>query len=374
MTSSMIFHCPFPVVEAGKSGSQVRPYQMLKAFTQIGYEVVAVTGYERERALTIEQIKREVQQGRRFDFVYSESATVPTLLTERLRHHKHPSLDFSFWHWLRGQGVPVGLFYRDIFWRTDYRKIGQTWRDRLIKTPLYWYDWFCYRWLVDTLFLPSLEMAAALPTRWPAEKMQALPPGCEIVDLAQPPATADSRRERLHLFYVGSVELPFYDLKPVMEMICDLPHISLTLCCRLQEWERWQTHYLPLPCDRIRVVHAAGEQLRPYYAAADAFLLVWQPNPYLDFAMPVKVFEALGYGVPMIINEGLRASRFVAEANTGWVASSQAELRTLILHLASNAQEIQRKREHLHLVREHHTWAKRAETVATVLNNLKRGR
>lgn len=372
MNKAMIFHCPFPVQEQGKSGSQVRPFQMLQAFQAIGYEVEAVVGYEQQRAQVIDKIKTEIGKGRKFDFVYSESATVPTLLTERLRHHKHPSLDYAFWRWLRKQQVPISLFYRDIFWRTEYRKIGQTWRDRLIKTPLYWYDWLAYRWLVDYLFLPSLAMRSHLPTQWPTQRVQALPPGCNIVDAVQPDQPAAATACALNLFYVGSIVLPFYDLKPIINLISTLENVSWTICCRAEEWQQWQTHYLPLPTDRVRIVHAAGEQLRAYYEAADAFLLIWQPNPYLDFAMPVKLFEALGYGLPMIINEGLYAARFVAAETTGWVVKDEHALREQLVQLASHRAELVQMRAHLRQVREHHTWRQRAQTVADVMQGIAR--
>ena len=372
MSKSMIFHCPFPIAEQGKSGSQVRPFQMWQAFQAIGYEVEAVVGYERQRAVVIDKIKTDIRKGRKFDFVYSESATVPTLLTERLRHHKHPSLDYAFWAWLRRQAVPISLFYRDIFWRTAYRKIAQTWRDQLIKTPLYWYDWFAYRWLVDYLFLPSLEMAAHLPTQWPAQRVQALPPGCNISDAPTTVKPDETSADLLHLFYVGSIVLPFYDLKPVIEMIGTLDNVSWTICCRADEWQQSQAHYLPLPTERVRVVHAAGEQLRSYYESADAFLLIWKPNPYLDFAMPVKLFEALGYGLPMIVNEGLRASRFVAEEDTGWVVATDDALPNTLVYLSEHPEELLKKREYLKQVRTRHTWAMRAQQVANVMKNLKR--
>ena len=52
MKPKMIFHHPYPVFPEGKSGSQVRPYSMLKAFETIGYEVDLVAGYGwNERAI-----------------------------------------------------------------------------------------------------------------------------------------------------------------------------------------------------------------------------------------------------------------------------------------------------------------------------------
>ena len=48
-----IYHYPNPVVEKPGIGSALRPYQMLCAFRQLGYEVEMITGYSAERSRKI---------------------------------------------------------------------------------------------------------------------------------------------------------------------------------------------------------------------------------------------------------------------------------------------------------------------------------
>jgi len=90
-------------------------------------------------------------------------------------------------------------------------------------------------------------------------------------------------------------------------------------------------------------------------------------HPYLDFASPVKVFEALGYGVPIITVAGTEAGRFVEQEGIGWAVADKTELRRLIERLRDNPSELLRIRQAVQAVRWRHTWVARAQEVARVL-------
>ena len=64
------------------AGSSVRPNQMLNAFKLCGYIVDDVTGYGSERKQKIREIKKNIKNGVKYDFVYSESINIPTVLSE----------------------------------------------------------------------------------------------------------------------------------------------------------------------------------------------------------------------------------------------------------------------------------------------------
>src|SRR5262245_15032723 len=113
----MIFHHPLPVAPGAASGSGVRPLQMMEAFRSLGIEVDAVCGYAAERAQAIARVEHSLRLGTRYDFLYSESSTEPTLLTDRHHLPLHPWLDFGFLARLKARSVPLALFYRDIYWR-----------------------------------------------------------------------------------------------------------------------------------------------------------------------------------------------------------------------------------------------------------------
>lgn len=340
---------------------------MIQAFRGLGYEVAVVTGLESERAGRIAAIKDTIRQGRQYDFVYSESSTLPTLLTESGRGLAwRPNLDFEFLTYMRQRHIPVGLFYRDVYWRTDHYRRMMTTSRRMIYTLFYHYDWLRYRRIVNHLYLPSLAMAAHLPTHWPADRVSALPPGAGI-------SAASAGQERdyfdgdLSLLYVGGVAPPFYDLTPTFAAIRSMQQVCITICCRSEEWNRWRAHYEPIPIERVRIVHVQGEDLSRLYDEANAFLLMRSDDPYLEFAMPVKVFEALGHGLPIITNQGTQVAKLVTEEEIGWVVSSVDDLQNLLVSLSANPDGLKRKRYEAERARERHTWTSRAKHVVTTL-------
>lgn len=363
----VIFHYPLPIEENGTSGSQIRPRYMLNAFRQLGYQVEVVAGYARERQRAISHIKNLIRMGCNVAFIYSESSTMPTLLTEPHHLPIYPFLDFGFFKWAKQLDIPIGLFYRDVFWRFSLYRKRVPWIKRAIAIPFYHYDWLQYTRFVDHLFLPSLLMKRALPGNWPDDRVSALPPGCEIHDspCVKPEVVS---LEKVRLLYVGGVTPPLYDLRDMVSVVRTLSQTELTIICRVDEWRQAKDYY-GSGDSRIKIVHASGEDLKNYYYCADLFIFVRAPYPYLDFAMPVKMFEALGFGLPIITNSGTAAARFIEEEDVGWVVSSANELRALLAFLTVNPNLIAEKRERTRVVRKRHTWLARASQVVSILDS-----
>ncbi|MDC5123615.1 hypothetical protein NRA16_17025, partial [Acinetobacter baumannii] len=102
---NIIFHCPFPLDYNAKSASGIRPVKMLKAFESLGYNVDLVVGYTDERRSAINNIKQKIKNGCIYSFVYSESSTMPTALTEPHHLPISPFLDFNFFKFLRKKNI-----------------------------------------------------------------------------------------------------------------------------------------------------------------------------------------------------------------------------------------------------------------------------
>jgi glycosyltransferase involved in cell wall biosynthesis len=83
--------------------------------------------------------------------------------------------------------------------------------------------------------------------------------------------------------------------------------------------------------------------------------------------MPVKVFESLGYGVPLVTTAGTETARFVAQEGLGWVVATEEELRNLLVYLRDDRAVVAAQRRELEAVRQRHTWHTRARTVAAIL-------
>src|SRR5699024_12009507 len=104
----IIFHHPLPLDLNARSASGIRPKRMLQAFRELGYEVDLVTGYAKERKAAVKAVKEKIKQGIQYDFVYAESSTMPTIMTEPHHLPLHPFLDFSFFRFCKKQDIPVG--------------------------------------------------------------------------------------------------------------------------------------------------------------------------------------------------------------------------------------------------------------------------
>lgn len=363
----MIFHHPEPLKKDPKSGSQVRPCRMIEAFKELGYEVEAVVGYGNERKQAAERIYCNLAKGIRYDFLYAESSTTPTLLTESHHFPTYPFLDFGLFRRLKKINIPIGLYYRDVHWRFPfYRQAVQRYK-RAVSTPFYWYDWLSYKQLVDILFLPSKGMKYSLPGNWPEEKLYALPPGSVIrsLDSKEPKS-----RDHLKIFYVGGITPPLYDIKPMTETVKSFENIELTICCHSQEWENYQSYYSINGSKNIKIVHTSGDDLKNYYQEADIFGFLSQNHPYLNFAMPVKVFEAIGHGLPLILSDGTETAKLVTQEDIGWAVSSAVEFKTLLAYLLDHHESIMEKRARVIAARERHTWFNRAKMAAELLTTL----
>ncbi len=367
----IVFHHPGPVEPNGRAGSQVRPWQLLEAFREAGHHVVPVVGYGAKRKSMIGKVYDALKSGQKIAFVYSESRSIPTLMTEPSRLPRFPTMDFRFLRTMRKAGVPVGVFYRDVFWRFPMYRTMLSWFGRAMTIPLYWYDWLWYERVVDHLFLPSKRMSLHLPTSWPLERLSPLPPG--IVS----PTSADFNKRSprvglLQFLYVGGVRPPSYDLTPLLTAMHGLPNARLTLCCRPEEWKAVKPAYAPLINDQIDVVHRTGEGLRELYANADVFSLVRQPHEYLDFAVPVKLFESLGFGLPILTLAGTEAARIVDRYDLGWVLEDAECIRPLVERLQCRPALLAEKRAAVSRAQHKHTWAARVREIASELGRYDR--
>ena len=55
--------------------------------------------------------------------------------------------------------------------------------------------------------------------------------------------------------------------------------------------------------DKINIVHESGEGLKKFFEEANVFMMFFKPTEYRSFSMPVKLFEYLEHGRPIIAND-----------------------------------------------------------------------
>lgn len=355
---AMIFHVAYRLNPEATSGSGIRPLKMRRAFENLGYEVLEISGTHPERRQRIRDLTARIREGLQVAFVYSEGPTMPTGLGEPVTSATSLRRDIAFLRFCQRSGVPVGVFYRDIYWRFPIYAENVRWPLRSVLRTLYRWDLWRYRRADLRVYLPSSRMGDSVPLL-KRRQISELPPGSDLTEVQ--PHKNDGRTR---LFYVGGLGSN-YRLHESIREAAGRDDVVVTLCLREAEWQARKHEYAEVWGDNITVVHGSGTELDAYYAEADACLIAVEPIPYWDFAAPVKLFEYIGHGKPVIASVGTFAGQFVEDHGVGWqVRYGSGELTMLLEKLHRDPALLQEASERAVLVRDQHTWEARAQTVA----------
>lgn len=355
----MIFHIPMQIKYDIYSGSQIRPQKMIQAFEDIGYDVELVMGDCSKRKMQIQQIKENIKQGIKYEFLYSESTTYPTFFTERSHFSKCLFLDFRFFNFCKKHNIKIGLFYRDIHWIFDqYMEYKSIFRKYIFKI-FYIFDLVQYKKLLDILYLPSIKMSKYLPIQFNT-KISELPPAVSDINID------DSRKlaKALSFIYVGGIG-KLYDLTLFSKVISYFTDIEFNICTRKKEWEENKEHYIDY---NINVFHKNGDDLAELYRISDISILFVNPTEYWEFVMAVKLFEYISYKKPVVAVKDTAVGNFVEKNDIGWVIDyDENELKDLIGHLQNNLDEVHEKIKNIEKIIPENTWKSRAIKVVSDL-------
>lgn len=358
----MIFHYPLPLPlnHMARSASEIRPLRMIASFESLGYQVDFVTGYAPERRACINFIQNNVSNGIKYEFMYSESTTWPTFMPEKQHLTLKPSFDFRFFKYLKQNNVPIGLFYRDIYWLfPEYFKHVPFLKAEIAKL-LFRYDLRQYQKHLTKLYLPAIEMVGYIPLV-DNNFCRALPPGHSCDKRSTAKSTTGNN---LNLLYIGGLG-PQYQMHKVFSVLASNQNIYFTLCTRQEEWEAVKHEYAnPLP-PNIKIIHQSGDGLRALYDKSDIAMLFLHTDEYWKFTAPFKLYEYLGERKPIIASKGALAGRFVEENNIGWcIPYEEHALDSLLCNLIENPDLIREKAMVCDQVSMEHTWIARAKQVA----------
>ncbi|WP_035288376.1 glycosyltransferase [Clostridium sp. KNHs214] len=367
-----IIHLPFHIDFEHPSGSQIRPVRIIDAFKNIGYKAEVITGYGDERKKRIREIEKSIDDGIKYDFLYSESSTQPTLLTEKNHFPKYPFLDFGFLKFCKQRNIKIGLFYRDIYWRFPIYDQSVKTPKRQIAKSFYNYDLYKYNQLLDVIYLPTKLMYEYIPFNFKGI-VDELPPGinsCEIEKKNIEKNTNEVNTNNLKIFYVGGIS-SIYNIKLLFEVVNELSNVELTVCCRKEEWEKEKEVYESFINSRIKIIHKFGKDLEPYFRECDICSLLFEPIEYRNFAMPVKLFEYMTYLKPIISTKGTAAGEFVEKNDIGWnVEYDKEKLKDIMNLILNNRSTLLGKIYNIEKTLNYNTWEARALKVKSDLTSL----
>ena len=177
------------------------------------------------------------------------------------------------------------------------------------------------------------------------------------------------------LIYVGEV-IGHYD-SPLLLDSCQLLHrqdnsFRLILVCREDEWAQVEH-----PCKNaewLEVHHASGKELESLYRRASvAFVMPKKEIPYNEFAVSVKVFEYISYGLPVVAINSKALSDIVTSEQIGLVVGPDVdEVCSAVNEILSSDSTYQ---QYLNAVKkslwERNLWKHRVNTIISDLTSKK---
>lgn len=354
----MVYHAPYPMDPDATTASRVRPWRMLQAFHET-HDVHEIVGYPGDRRRAFAVLQKRVAAGERPEFIYSESSTQPNLLATTVKAGPDPLIEPRLFFWARKHNIPVGQFYRDIYWKFPEQLTNVHPVRRTIMKALYEFDLRVLDKAGVFLFVPTEKMAEMLPAF--KGRTAPLPPGTTPVESATP--------DDVSLFYVGGIG-PHYQMHKLFEAVDRVDGVRLTACFLPAGWASVRDEYEHYLSDRIRVVHASTNELKPYYDDASAALLFVEPSEYREFAAPMKFYESMSYGKPIITTTGTHAGKVCEEYGVGVALPYDTEALADVLRTwVDDPSTLEAYRERVVDVRQTQRWQDRAARAAHILTS-----
>lgn len=362
---NILLYYPFSLVENPKSGSQLRPLEMLKSFETFcqnnGFELIVIAGNSSERSI---HWKTFLKSGKLENtlFCYSENQTIPLWLTDKGHIPKKPLIDLFIFRELNRRKIPIGLFYRDVYWKFDelYPLKGLK---KAIMRAIYKLEERFYSKYLQTLFLPSESMGKYVDIE--VEKVS-LPPGGRIIE------TPYSERMKASVgIYVGGINNVDYGLSSLLksyEIVNREEVISeLKIVCREDEYANLSSEFKKeFERSYIEVLHISGQSLNEYYSQVDFAFIPRKKSTYNDFSVPVKLVEYLSAQLPVVATNCEAQESIINTGPYGVITEDHPESIALgIIYIQENNELFKKNiEEKFH---QNHAWEARSLQVAKVL-------
>ena len=321
----VVFYYPLEIPVNAVSGSSVRIKNIYDQFLKTYGEsnVFVISGSFQEKNVALGNLKVLLKSGVEFSFAYSESANIPSVLSDKDHIPRAPLFELKLFKLLRKYDIPAGMFYRDAYWRhPSFSALSPGLKGRVLQF-LFKLEFMLYERYLHCLFLPDVSMKKLLNPR-DKLKVKSLPPGIKFRKKMKRPGDSGLRK----LLYIGGIQKPLYDITPLLNFISKRPDLELTLCCRKKEYEICEKAYEF--SKNVSVVHKSGEELNELYDCHDVFIIFRNYNDYHDITVPVKIYETVAQGLPLLVfGESLDA--FTTEENSfGFTFSNDMELSRLL--------------------------------------------
>jgi glycosyltransferase involved in cell wall biosynthesis len=362
---AVLVYFPFKLAEKADSGSKLRPLEMLKAFRQWGkeedVEIIEINGTSEDRTAAFNRLKEEGKLQNLW-FCYAENQTIPIWLTDPGHKPKKPFIDTQVFKFLKKHNVPMGIFYRDVYWKFDDLYPLKGLKKKVMQT-IYRREEKFYEKYASAIFLPSAAMGKYVDINQPKVP---LPPGGKKTDLM----SADKSFSHQGI-YVGGIANDDYGLPLLLEALENYPsnkiQPKLTIVCRENEYNKIpEEQKQKLQMLDVNLQHISGEELTELYRLMDYAYIPRLKSEYNNFSVPVKLVEYLSNGLPVVATDCEAQMAFIDSGNYGVVCDDKKD--AFIQAIENVEKECSNYRNNIQdTFLERNSWLARVRTVKNTL-------
>lgn len=364
--SSFLVYYPFQLAKNPKSGSQLRPLEMLQAFERYAQstnkKMLIISGTSSERAIQWDKFLAEGSLDD-VEFCYSENQTIPLWLTDPSHIPSKPFIDRNVFKELKRRKIPIGVFYRDVYWKFDelYPVEGVK---KVVLQSIYRLEEKFYQKYVSSVFLPSEAMSQYVSI---SANHVPLPPGGRRVELPERRSQSSDPQG----IYVGGINSEDYGVETLLEAVRELKqegtHFELHIACREDEFQKAKASRPDVfHEDNATFYHKSASELEQIYADMDMAFIPRKKTVYNDFSVPVKLVEYLSSGIPVVASDCDAQRDILEQGGYGVIVQDDKEgmkqgIRKMIQASAGIRQKIQRD------FLQNHSWDARVQKVVSTL-------
>ncbi|HUF07098.1 MAG TPA: glycosyltransferase [Candidatus Binatia bacterium] len=266
--------------------------------------------------------------------------------------------DIAFLGLARALGIPVLTYVRDAYQLFDDYGQARSLKERLGRAafrPMI----RALRAVSTRLAVPSIGLAEALLGEGTDALL--LPPG------APPPVDVARRPNADRLLFVGDARLPAQGADRIVAAVerarAHGAAVEVEIVSR-----PGQEPPAPHP-EWLHVRRAEGEAIHALLPDVLATVIPRPRNAYNDLALPIKLFDYLAYGRPLLVTDCTEQARAVREADAGIVTADDPDaLAAAITRLAGSEQtQLDAWSRNAHAAARAAAWSERAATIRDFL-------
>lgn len=345
------------------SGSEVRPIRFLEAMNSVADDVkvvYGVTNSRKARQNATKQVRTWLKDWTP-DLCYIEPPSGPLFFL----------CDQLLIMYLYRKGIPIGLFYRDAYWKfpSSIKEHTNVNPKDLIKSLIIRFmqqrDWFLYNKCCKVIYFPTELMTSYFNCK----KVGVLPPGCLEIS-----SEIKEKNEMPNAIYVGGATIR-YGIKLLLDSAIsinrDKTRFTLSIVCPKDNWDVFIQQYPEYADvkDWLQVFHIGeGKKLDEIYSNSDFAIVPLLCNQYNDFVFPVKLVEYVSRLLPVVSTSCVETKKFVEENGVGIVANDTIQdFSNALLKMASDTTLRHKYSENCIESRKNNSWESRA---IKVINDL----